>query len=140
MDLSNSIQLHSMLQFSDPNDHLPLLSMPEQQTQTSAIDSVSGDAVDDDHLQIGIPAPVPITMNTSETAACFRSFSRLLPIEKVDPINYPTAVTLHNQRRLKEPTAQDWDLLRPIILVLYIKHSLKQVREILRNNYGLKIR
>ena len=45
-----------------------------------------------------------------------------------------------SNRTLKEPSSNDWCMLRPIGYSLYTRHTLAEVREILKNNYGFKTR
>ena len=45
-----------------------------------------------------------------------------------------------SKRNLKQPSSSDWYMLRPIVHSLYTKHTLAEVRELLKNEYGFKTR
>ena len=64
----------------------------------------------------------------------------MLSAKMSDPVGPPTTVTRSDQGGLKEPTAQDWPRLRPVVLLLYEKHTMEETCAILKDKHRFKIR
>ena len=94
-----------------------------------------------------IPVPTPINAPIIRTVYEPTTDLRNLPTPTVCWAQNPgsgednsTVAIQCSARSLKEPTAEDWDRLRAIVHSLYSRLSLIQIKDIIRDTYGFKIR
>ena len=118
--------------------HLP--QSPTLQRWVHASNSVTGEPINNEHRPTGVWTPMPDTTDTTAMATSLHCFRPIDSSQPQEPVENPATFTCHSQGGPKEPTLQDWNMLRPIVIILSSNHSLVEVCKIVREKHGFKIR
>ena len=85
------------------------------------------------------PVPILEPDSASLTGDIFKS--RTQSVEVVRDYNASGVSRAESSQKVpREPRSKDWDMLRPIVNALYSTLTLAQVKEMLKNEHGFKVR